>query len=177
MFMAKQTALYRAIRRIIKNLCVMALVKCSECDCWVEDSSVKCPNCEHPVEKPVSVESVGNNSASEQSGNDAGIYRQTGFPTTDTGYHHERTVRSFAQIMLWLIVVVSTIGYIVAVSVAYKFQYSSYGHGSGVVFSTVFFGLIILGIVIFFAFVMKAFMMVYANISTNIHEINMKLQK
>lgn len=150
----------------------MALIKCSECDCWVEDSSVKCPNCEHPVEKPISVESVGNNSASEQSGNDAGIYRQTVFPTTDTEYKHEKVIKGYATFLFWLIIVLTILSCIVTFifavnsgNIQFAFPFLAFGI------------LIVIPLSVVVAYIIRAFFMVYSNISINLHEINMKLQK
>ena len=170
--MTKQTALYRAIRRIIKKLCVMALIKCGECGHDVSDSAAFCPSCGCPPKLKETKVSVEEKNVNVENGtqNNCCCFRDD-MLTTDTEYEHEEVIQKYAAFVYWFTIVVCSLFFVFSV-----FTYINSGDSVAAVILLLV-AAILTPIVIFYARVARAYAAVYANMSINLHEINMKLQK
>jgi len=161
----------------------MAMIKCSECGQMVSDQARICGNCGAPVvvqrdADQTIMEAIPVQEPQPrpqpQAAPQQPQYRpqpqyQTqvnqGFQTTDTGYSHERAIKIYANICFWIYTVFVVLAAIGGVVVTAKQDNIVIGIAGA---------LILAPILIMLAYVFKAMLVVYSNISINLHELNMK---
>lgn len=157
----------------------MAQIKCTECGQIFDENLKQCPNCGCPASecKPIedSTEKTENtntnNSEPKQTINANSDFTHR---TTDTGYQQEETIKRYADILLsiakfFAILILAFAAVIFLNSLIGNF---SVGYGIGIAF----WGVLSAGLIYVAGILTKAFLYIYANISLNIHEINMKLK-
>ena len=133
----------------------MDQIKCTECNQILDETMKECPNCGHPVNK--------NGQVTDRNKKSDSI-------TTDTGYNHEKQIQYYANFIF---------GFSKSIGIIFLILFSILGItlGGGIGFIA---GLVVGGIVFAliwaFALIFKAYIMVYTNISLNLHEINMKIK-
>ena len=135
----------------------MALVMCSECGNWFSNSDSNCPKCGFS-----SKVDVKNNDVDNRVENETQI--------TDTGYKYEKVIKGCADFLFWSLTIGSFLLYIIWFIVI--ISNDATGASGFVLFS----GIIGVALCVIVAYIIRAFLMVYSNISINLHEINMKLQ-
>ena len=87
--------------------------------------------------------------------------------TSDTGYFNEDVLQKYANVILIVTIVLCVIFVVASTAVAGKFGNAISGFALSSIISL---------IVVLIAYVVRAFIMVLANISINIHELNMKVR-
>ena len=156
----------------------MAQLKCTECGQIFDGNLADCPNCGCPASECVQkldsdLEGSKETDNIEQKRNedvsDCDTFKKN-VKTTDTGYQHEKLLQGYATFLFAILIIVGVVLWLIAMIMA-----SEQGGVGG--FIVGFFG----GGIIFLslrasAYIIRAFLMIYANISTNLHEINLKLQ-
>ena len=160
----------------------MALIKCKECGHDVSDKAEMCPNCGCPASEFVSSiiqeldsdlgGSTETDNVEQKQNEDISDYDtfKKNAKTTDTGYQHEKLLQGYATFLFAILIIVGVVLWLSAMFMAYV-QGSAGGYVAG------FFGGPILFLSLMaLAHIIRAFLMIYANISTNLHEINMKLR-
>lgn len=90
--------------------------------------------------------------------------------TTNTGYEYETTVKDYADIGFLIANIAGILVYFLTLALVVTQM-----HGI-MVFLVAFIGLILLGAYIYCGYILKAYLRIYANMSINLHEINMKLR-
>lgn len=161
----------------------MALVKCTECGNMVSDNAKVCNNCGAPiVAAQVANEQVV--TAIPVSGPQQPVQRPVQQPMqspvqqpmpasgkrpnfTDTGYNNENAIKIYANICFWIFVVLVVLADIASLVLIGKLS-------DEIPTGFIILGVILSPILILLAYVTKAFLVCYANISINLHEINMK---
>lgn len=145
----------------------MGMQKCSECGFMFDEKLTECPNCGCPTDESV----VPSHIKTEQSRNqNVGLSFKSGVETTDTEYKHEEMIKGYASFLFVSWIIAGAILFFSAVIMA-----SMDGDEAGVVIGFLI-GFIFFLACLLSAYVTKALLMVYANISINLHEINLKLQ-
>lgn len=145
--------------------------KCNECGQIFNDDLAWCPNCGCPANGNSQI--IENEVDNSTSGNVRSINSDAeDYETTDTGYENENRIKSLADTIYKIIMVSATI-FSVLVFIG---LIASAGETNGVSLLGVFLIILILLIAWGNAIVIKAFLYVYANISINLHEINMKIK-
>lgn len=166
----------------------MAQLKCNECGKVFDDVQTACPNCGCPASECQVMEDAGqvneeqspkSNHPTETVSQPAGIpYTaplKAVFPTTDTGVKHENVIRTLASFVFWFIIIVSIIGNIAGLFATTSTLKYTGGDKGGVVVAWVFIIMpITIGLSIVMAHIIRAWMMLFVNISTNLREINLK---
>ena len=90
--------------------------------------------------------------------------------TTDTGYTNEKIITKYANVIFRIIVILGIIGWIIMI-VTLVNNASGAGIAIGVLLGS---GALVIYILL--ADVWRAFIRTFANISINLHELNMKTQ-
>lgn len=145
----------------------MGMQKCSECGLMFGEKLTECPNCGCPIDGSV----VSGHTRTEQSRNQSvGLLFKSGVKTTDTEYKHEEMIKGYASFLFVSWIITGVILFFAAFITA-----SLDGGGTGI-FIGFLIGFISFLACLLSAYVTKALLMVYANISINLHEINLKLQ-
>lgn len=134
---------------------IMAQLKCTECGHVFEGNLKECPNCGCPAG-----ESKPSRSFSDE----------VDFGTTDTGYEQEKTIKTYADIIWWGAMVIAAIIELITVFISLR----EIGSVFGSPFMTAVGGTLLALCWLAIGILVKAFLYIYANISINIHEINMK---
>ena len=129
------------------------MIKCSECNQIFDEKLKECPNCGCPSEHAQIIESIDKNDC----------------VTTDTCYKHERQIQYYANFMYGLSI---SIG--VLILLLFIILGTMVGGGMGFIIGLILGG-IVFGLMWVFALISKAYLIIYANISVNLHEINMKI--
>lgn len=154
----------------------MALIQCSECGNMVSDNATACNKCGAPIVRVstsdngpvVSAIPAPNQQPMQPRQQMPASYQQPAFITTDTGYSHEKAIKTYANICFWIFVVLVVLGDIALLATIGELQHD-------VPPAIVLIGVIVITpILIMLAYVSKAFLVTYANISINLHELNMK---
>ena len=91
--------------------------------------------------------------------------------TTDTGYKHEKVIQRYATFLFWFIIAINVLGWIVGMIILGSSVYTK--DAVGPVFLL---GLLLIPLAILVAYIVRAFLTIYANMSINLHELNMKLK-
>lgn len=135
----------------------MKNLKCSECGDVFSENHNECPNCGCPASecKPI------NNLSDEPD-----------FITTDTGYQQEETIKRYADVIWVISKIFAAVISIVAVIICLRALFDDFSIGLMVAVSGALTALSCLAIGI----LVKAVLYIYANISINVHEINMKIK-
>ena len=94
-----------------------------------------------------------------------------GTRTTNTGYSNEKAIAGYADVIF----ICATVG-CVALYIAVIFLITRFVDSTEAIVGVSVFGGIITAIYIVLFYIAKAFIKIYANISINLHEINMKLK-
>lgn len=133
----------------------MAQFKCTECGQIFDGNLDECPNCGCPVDECKPSRNFSD---------------EVDLVTTDTGYKQEKTIKTYADIIWAFSMVIAAIIELITVYVSLKEIGSVFGSPfvtavGGTLLALSWFAVGILA---------KAFLYIYANISINIHEINMK---
>ncbi|MBR3445154.1 MAG: zinc ribbon domain-containing protein [Prevotella sp.] len=129
----------------------MAIIKCKHCGEEISDSIIKCPYCGERLNQNVS-EPV----------------KEKTFSTTDTGNNNEGILYRYADVILVLSYVLGIFLMIMGLSG----MIVSNGNSEAIGMSLL---IIIYGILtIFIGYVVKALIKVFANISINLRELNLK---
>lgn len=137
-------------------------MKCPDCGLEFDSSQQECPNCGCPANECELL------SISEDEYN--GV-------TTDTGYQQEKTIKSYADAIWYTSIGAAALLALVTVLLLFSEVLSVVRSSrGGVDFSIIIIGVIMVSSVLAFGIIVKAFLYVYANISINIHEINMKIK-
>ena len=135
----------------------MEQIKCTECGEFYDDSLNKCPKCGYPKNSNQQTVEIEN------------------CETIDTGLENERVIQTLADLIYDVIIYTA---WIISIVVEFLLLVSTFKEPKNA--AIFLFGLIGFGIYIYlshiFARIVKAFLMVYANISINLHEINMKFK-
>ena len=141
----------------------MAQVKCTKCGQLFNDDTLNaCPKCGCPASECVSIHNETNVDSSEKTSEAEATVRKD-LKTTDTGYEHEKVIQRYATFLFWLIIVINALGWF-GMMVVFE---------SRELFLAVF---LIIPLAVLVAYIVRAFFMIYANMSINLHELNMKLQ-
>ena len=151
----------------------MAQIKCIDCGQVFNDTLKECPKCGCPVnECDVLNPTILNNSdkMGDTETRNASNYSNVS-STTDTGYLNEKAVAGYADFVFICASVGGVALYIAILIIVARFA-KSVDAAVGVYI----FGAIVLAIYIILLYIAKAFIKIYANISINLHEINMKLK-
>lgn len=135
---------------------IMNDLKCPKCGKVFGDNLSSCPNCSHPASQ-CSILDKSNDSI-----------------TTDTGYYHEDTIRHYGDVVQSLSKVIAGIIAFITVILFLFSLFSGTGEVIGIGLLILAFGLLTAWCIFAGGVLTKAFLYVYANISINIHEINMK---
>ena len=140
----------------------MASVKCVECGQEFDYELDECPNCGCPYV----------DSRRTMGANEKGKRNKVGggydILTTDTGSSNEKAIKTFADIVFGIAIVEGILIYLGAIGwVVYMDSSSTIWVVIG--------GALVLTIYILYVYLITAFLRVYANISINLHEINMKI--
>ncbi len=135
----------------------MTQFKCTECGQIFDGNLKECPNCGCPASERKSM----NNSSDEPD-----------FITTDTGYQHEKIIKRYADV-IWIIsiifaAVILIVPNLICLTMLFVGEFSL----TGLVIAVG--GTLSALLLVIFGILAKAFLYIYANISINIHEINMK---
>jgi uncharacterized membrane protein len=130
-------------------------LKCPKCGKVFDDALSCCPNC--------------GCTANESSSSD-----KSNVSTTDTGYYHEETIRHYGDVVQSLSKVIAGIIAFITVILFLFSLFSGAGEVIGIGLLILAFGLLTAWCIFAGGVLTKAFLYVYANISINIHEINMK---
>ena len=138
----------------------MAQVKCTECGQLFNDDTLNaCPKCGCPASECVTIHNETNMDSSN-------------LQTTDTGYKHEKVIQRYATFLFWFIIIINVLGWIVGMIILSSIdEYTK--DAVGPVFLL---GLLLIPLAILVAYIVRAFFMIYANMSINLHELNMKLK-
>ena len=160
----------------------MALIKCSECGHEVSDRASACPNCRCPASEFVSSitqeldsdlgGSTETDNVEQKQNEDISDYDtfKKNAKTTDTGYQHEKLLQGYATFLFAILIIVGVVLWLSAMIMA-----SVQGGVGGFIVGCFGGGILFLSLLAL-AYIIRAFLMIYANISTNLHEINMKLR-
>ena len=160
----------------------MALIKCSECGHEVSDKASACPNCGCPASEFVSSiiqeldsdlgGSTETDNVEQKQNEDISDYDtfKKNAKTTDTGYQHEKLLQGYATFLFAILIIVGVVLWLSAIIMA-----SEQGGVGGFIVGCFGGGILFLSLMAL-AHIIRAFLMIYANISTNLHEINMKLR-
>ena len=166
----------------------MRTLKCTECG--QEFSAFgqnACPRCGCPASECLMIENSGphdeeqspkGNNPTETVSQPAGIPyttpRKAVFTTTDTGIKHENVIRTLANFVFWFIIVGSILGNIVGLLATTPTLKNSGNAGAVIVAWVLLVMPISIGLAIIGAYIVRAWMMLFVNISTNLREINLK---
>jgi uncharacterized membrane protein YvbJ len=135
------------------------MLKCPECGNKFGDSLTECPNCGCPASECVSCENMTEEPIQK---------------TTDTGYRQEKTIKVCGDIVL---VLFGGLAFILLL-LSFGFFARTFSHDAEwmAAYSVTASASLFLSSLVFAAigYVGRAILYVYANISINIHEINMK---
>lgn len=172
----------------------MAQIKCIECGQIFDDKQEDCPKCGCPAsESEVLNETLANENEilNEIPVNENEILKpphmsehitkedaedknkqiiSNGTSTTDTGYLNEKAVAGYADFIFICASIGCLLLYIVILVVFGNTTDAKTTTTVGIV------GFIIMAVYIVLFYIAKAFVKIYANISINLHEINMKLK-
>ena len=160
----------------------MALIKCSECGHEVSDKASACPNCGCPASEFVSSiiqeldsdlgGSTETDNVEQKQNEDISDYDtfKKNAKTTDTGYQHEKLLQGYATFLFAILIIMGVVLWLSAMIMA-----SVQGGVGGFIVGCFGGGILFLSLMAL-AYIIRAFLMIYANISTNLHEINMKLR-
>ena len=160
----------------------MALIKCSECGQIFDGNLEDCPNCGCPASEFVSSitqeldsdlgGSTETDNVEQKQNEDISDYDtfKKNAKTTDTGYQHEKLLQGYATFLFAILIIVGVVLWLSAMFMA-SVQGSVGGYVAGY-----FGGPILFLSLMALAHIIRAFLMIYANISINLHEINMKLR-
>lgn len=149
----------------------MAQVKCTECGQLFNDDTLNaCPNCGCPASECVTIHNETNVDSSEKT-SEAEVTARKDLQTTDTGYEYEKVIQRYATFLFWFIIVINVLGWFVSVII-----FSNSGYTRDMVSSMFLLGLLLIPLAILVAYIVRAFLMIYANMSINLHELNMKLK-
>ena len=150
----------------------MAQIRCIDCGQVFDNELADCPKCGCPAseceiatETPVK-ENVAKGDAEDK--NKRTVSNET--RTTDTGYLNEKVVARCADIIFNCALVGYLLLYVVILLVC-----SRTIHGVPMLVVAII-GFIITAIYIVGLYIAKAYVKIYANMSINLHEINMKLK-
>ena len=175
----------------------MAQCKCTECGQLFDKRLAVCPKCGKPVNKcdftdiegsdktPITEHTTGENTKKKNLKNEVNEttttaknkekeiatpkHEENGIITTDTGYANEKAVAKYAD----FIFICTTLACI-ALYIASIYIVNELGKDSSTTGKVAFWGVIITAIWIILLYIAKAFIKIYANISINLHELNMK---
>ena len=136
---------------------IMVQLKCPDCGQVFDTEKLVCPTCGCPADACTEFDPDQKGTTCEKR-------------TTDTGYTHEKTISTYANVIFWLTVILGIIAWIIPIIIL-----TDKGGGDGLAIGF-FVGGIILAIYILIAYVLRAFICTFANISINLHELNMKNQ-
>ena len=155
----------------------MATLKCPECGQVFNEKQDECPNCGYPAYECNADtrfnESPKNEHTAMGSTNQRNVFSKYGRRTTDTGYSNETAIAGYADLVFVCATIGAVILYIAVVIICANIG----GKNSSEVAVTVgILGFIVTAIYIALIYIAKAFIKIYANISINLHEINMKLK-
>ena len=130
----------------------MAQVTCIDCGVSYDSNLPSCPECGCPTSR---------NATAPGSGLTL---------TTDTGYSHEHLIMKQAKAAYWAIIITDVIAAVIGLIAAAIFG------GTLAFFLLLIVMIAILPLTIWIARIVRAFFMLYANMSVNLHEINMKIK-
>lgn len=171
----------------------MALIKCTECGHMISNKANACPNCACPVEaQSICVECGHQLSEYAQTCPQCGcpVGKQATKPfeeltpkgisnkslqvdgdvqTTDTGYQSEKVIQKHAQVVYAVIIIC---GFLSCAGCIALFAIMD----TSLVVVGILVGLVDLLLSFYVASVARAQLMLYANMSINLHEINTKLR-
>ena len=157
----------------------MAKIKCIECGQIFNDKLEDCPKCGCPasesevlIETPVAKSEILNEPhvAKGNAEDNNNHITSNEICTTDTGYLNEKAVAGYADIIFICASIGCLLLYIAILVVCGNTANAETTTAVGIV------GFIIMAVYIVLFYIAKAFIKIYANISINIHEINMKLK-
>lgn len=134
-------------------------MKCPDCGRLLEKGQIACPNCGCPAEVC--------KTEMRQKGT---VETTSEKRTTDTGYVNEKTIKAYADIIFGLSVIFG-----VSLWICFIYIMAHTYEDNGLIIGFLFGG-IALALHISLAYVSKAFIRTFANISINLHEINNKIQ-
>lgn len=139
---------------------IMVQLKCPDCGQVFDTGKPNCPTCGCPADACTRFDP--NSQKTEQVANEK--------RTTDTGYVNEKTITTYANIIYWLAVIIGILVWLISViGMANAFGVNGFA-------ISFLLGGIILMLYILLAYVARAFIRTFANISINLHELNMKTQ-
>lgn len=147
----------------------MGKLKCNDCDQVFDESMDHCPNCGCPASDCQHI--VVDDETTDQQPY-ARDYVEGSFATTDTGVKYEKTIKTYANV-IWVLCIVLSVIYGVGVLVL-MIQNARYIGGGVLLY--LFISLIGIALFLLLVYVFRAFIMVLHNISINVHEINMKIK-
>ncbi len=135
----------------------MAQFKCTECGQIFDGNLDECPNCGCPASecKPIS-----------------SLCDESDFITTDTGYQQEETIKRYADAIWAISKVFAALISVVTIILCLRGLSDDFSISLMVAVSGALTALSCLAIGI----LVKAVLYIYANISINVHEINMKIK-
>ena len=134
----------------------MTQIKCEECGQMFSENEASCPNCDCPNDKEIR-SNAENHLAKEVA-------------TAGNGCEYEKAVKNYAHIAFIVTVVGGFLLYMLILVEAIVLI------GDVWAFLIAFWGAIFLIACIYWSYIIKALLMIYVNMSANLHEINKKLQ-
>lgn len=153
----------------------MAQVKCTECGQLFNDDMLNaCPKCGCSASECVSIHNETNVDSSEKT-SEAEVTVRKDVQTTDTGYRHEKVIQRYATCLFWGIIIPTVLGGIFLMMILNRILSIS-EYTKDMIVPLFLLVLVLILIVIIIACIIRAFLMIYVNMSINLHELNMKLQ-
>lgn len=150
----------------------MAQITCTECGQIFDEKLEYCPKCGCPAsESKILNETPVNKNVTKGNAEDKNkriISNET--HTTDTGYLNEKAIAGYADFIFICASIGCLLLYIVILAVFGNTTDAKTTTTVGIV------GFVIMAVYIVLFYIAKAFIKIYANISINLHEINMKLK-
>ena len=135
----------------------MSLIKCRECGQFFNETLNECPNCGFPASECEPINSLNH---------------ESDFITTDTGYQQEETIKRYADVIWGISIALAVLISIVTIILFLRGIYVNFS--ISLVAAVV--GALNALFLLAFGILVKAILYIYANISINIHEINMKIK-
>ena len=141
---------------------IMVQLKCPDCGQVFDTGKLACPTCGCPADACTMFDP----DAPDQKKTDGTERTICAIRTTDTGYESERTLLTYSYVIAFIIVVGGVIGLLTLIDILGSMMGRKGWAICGIVFV----------VYTFLVSVWVGFIRIFANISINLHELNMKTQ-